>query len=123
MQEFTKDLGFTVGLEVATTLIYAALAAYGVYTGDYLPLVIAAGPISPSGIIREAYVMAHLISELPHIARHKDGKLLATRGLGAATAPWRAVGNIFPVLEMFTYYNDMSLMLGDYFVQKMDALK
>jgi hypothetical protein len=44
---------------------------------------------------------------------------LLTRALGTVSAPWRVVGNIFAPLEMFTYYNDMSLLLGDYYVSKM----
>ena len=55
MRGFVQDLGFTIGLGVAAIPIYPALLAYGISTGNYLPLLLASGPISPSGIIREAY--------------------------------------------------------------------
>lgn len=122
MQGFVRDLGFTVGLEAASKALYVALAAYGLSTRDFLPLGVAAlGPISPSGVAREAYVLAQLAHNLPHIVKNRDGKLLLTRILGAASAPWRVVGNIFAPLEMFAYYNDMSLLLGDHYVSKMVA--
>lgn len=120
MQGFIRDLGFTVGTEAASKALYLVLAAYGLSTKDFLPLGIAAlNPISPSGILREAYVLAQLASEIPHIIKDRDSKLLFSRGLGAALAPWRAIGNFFVPLEMFTYYNDMSLLLEYYYVSKM----
>jgi hypothetical protein len=124
MQGFVRDLGVTVGLDAASKILYMALLVYGLSARDFWPLGIAIlGPISPSGIAREAYVLAQLIHELPHIIKNREGKLLLTRALGAASAPWRIVGNAFVPLEMFAFYNDMSLLLGDYFVSKMvDAI-
>lgn len=124
MQGFIGDLGFTVGLEGVSKALYVALGAYGLSTRDFLPLGLAAfGPISPSGVVREAYVLAQLAYNLPHILRHRDGKLFLTRVLGAASAPWRVVGNVFAPLEMFAYYNDMSLLLSDHYISSaMDAI-
>ncbi len=119
MQGFIRDLGFTVGTEAVSKTLYLVLAAYGLSTSDFLPLGVAAlNPISPSGILREAYVLAQLASEMPHIVKNRDSKLLFSRALGAVSAPWRVIGNIFAPLEMFSYYNDMSLLLGDYYVSK-----
>jgi hypothetical protein len=120
MQGFIRDLGFAAGFEIASKILYVALAAYAVSAKNFLPLGIALlGPISPSGIARATYVLAQLVRNLPHIVKNKDKKLLLTRALGTVSAPWRVVGNIFAPLEMFTYYNDMSLLLGDYYVSKM----
>lgn len=119
MQGFIRDLGFAAGFEAASKILYVALAAYALSAKDFLPLAIAVlGPISPSGIARAAYVLAQLARNLPHIVKNKDRKLLLTRALGTVSAPWRVVGNVFAPLEMFAYYNDMSLLLGDYYVSK-----
>jgi hypothetical protein len=120
MQGFMRDLGIAAGLETASKILYVALAAYALSAKDFLPLAVAVlGPISPSGIARAAYVLAQLTLNLPHIVKNKDGKLLLTRALGTISAPWRIVGNVFAPLEMFAYYNDMSLLLCDYYVSKM----
>jgi len=120
MQGFMRDLGVAAGLETASKLLYVALVAYGLSAKDFLPLAVALlGPISPSGIARAAYVLAQLARNLPHIVKNKDRKLLLTRALGTISAPWRVVGNAFAPLEMFAYYNDMSLLLCDYYVSKM----
>jgi hypothetical protein len=119
MQGFIRDLGFAAGFEAASKILYVALAAYALSAKDFLPLAVAVlGPISPSGIARAAYVLAQLARNLPHIVKNKDRKLLLTRALGTVSAPWRVVGNVFAPLEMFAYYNDMSLLLGDYYVSK-----
>jgi hypothetical protein len=120
MQGFIRDLGFSVGTEAAAKTLYLILAAYGLSTKDFLPLGIAAlSPISPSGILREAYVLPQFVSEIPRIIKNKDIKLFISRGLGSVLAPWRVFGNLFAPLEMYTYYNNMSLLLGDYYVSKM----
>jgi hypothetical protein len=119
MQGFIKDLGFAAGFEAASKILYLALAAYAFSAKDLLPLAVAVlGPISPSGIARATYVLAQLAHDLPHIVKNRDRKLLRTRVLGTVSAPWRVVGNVFAPLEMFAYYNDMSLLLGDYYVSK-----
>jgi hypothetical protein len=116
MQGFIRDFGLTIGLEVISKAIYVVLAAHGVSSGDFLPFAIAAlGPIPPSGIVRTMYVLAQLAHDLPHIVKRRDGRLLLTRVLGVVSAPWRMIGNMFAPLEMFAYYNDMSLLLGDHF--------
>lgn len=123
MQGFLRDLGLTIGLEFFAKLLYLLLAVYGFNTQNFLPLGIAAlGPIAPSGIVRMIYVLAQLINGLPAILRARDYKLFWARMLGLAVAPWRFVGNLFAPLEMFAYYNAMSLVLGDYLVSKMVAM-
>jgi hypothetical protein len=120
LQGFLRDLGLTIALELFAKLLYLVLVMYGLRTRNFLPLGIAAfGPIAPSGILRAVYVLVELIVDLPAILRQKEHKLFWTRLLGLVTAPWRLVGNLFAPLEMFTYYNEMSLVLGDYLVSKM----
>jgi len=123
MQGFLRDLGLTIGLEFFAKLLYLILAVYGLRTRNFLPLGMAAlGPIAPSGIVRAIYVLAQLIIGLPAILITRDNKLFWTRILGLTTAPWRFVGNLFAPLEMFAYYNEMSLVLGDYLVSKMVSM-
>jgi len=122
MQSYVRDFGITIGLEVLAKALYLGLAAYGVSTRDFWPLAIAAlSPISPSGLVRATYVLAQLAFDAPHIARHRDRRLLLSRVLGLIAAPWRVLGNLFAPLEMFAYYNDMSLLLGDYHISRLAA--
>jgi hypothetical protein len=122
LQTFVRDLGFSLSLELLSKSLYGLLAVYGLSSGDFLPLGIAAlGPIPPSGIVRGFYTLGQLLADLPEILRDSDQRLLYTRLLGVLAAPWRFVGNLFAPLEMFTYYNDMSLLLGEYIVERMLA--
>ena len=72
-------------------------------------------------MVRATYVLAQLAFDAPHIARHRDRRLLLSRVLGLIAAPWRVLGNLFAPLEMFAYYNDMSLLLGDYHISRLAA--
>jgi len=120
MQGFIRDLGLTLGVEIVAKLVYIALAIYGLSAQNLFPFVVAAfGPLPPSGILRAVYVSIQLLCDLPHILRDRDGKLLLVRVLGLVCAPWRAIGNLFAPIEMFAYYNDMSLLLADRFVSQM----
>ena len=120
MQGFIRDLGLTLGVEIIAKLVYIVLAIYGLSTQNLFPFVVAAfGPLPPSGILRAVYVSIQLACDLPRIIRHRDNKLLLTRMLGFVCAPWRAIGNLFAPIEMFAYYNDMSLLLADRFVSQM----
>jgi hypothetical protein len=119
MRGFLRDLGLTVGLDMFAKTLYLVLAYYGITQGNYLPFLIATlGPISPSGLVRASYVLLQLFANLPYILRRKEGKLLLARLLGLMIAPWRAIGNLFTPVEMFTYYPQMSALLADYLVAK-----
>lgn len=119
---FARDLGLTLGLEVAAKGLYLGLAAYGVSSGDFLPLGVALlSPIAPSGLVRAAYVGVQLLWELPHILRRSDRKLLFTRLAGLSVAPWRFAGNLFAPLEMFAYYSELSLLLCERLLSEMVA--
>jgi hypothetical protein len=120
LASFSRDLGITVGLEVFSKTIYGLLAAYGLSSGDFLPLALAVlGPVPPSGVIRAGYVAVQLAWELPGIWRDRDRQLLVSRLLGLAVAPWRWVGNLFAPLEMFSSYPDLSLLMAEHFVVRM----
>lgn len=123
MQSFLRDAGLTIGLELFAKLLYILLGVYGFRTRNFLPLGVAIlSPIAPSGIVRAIYVLVQWILELPAILRSRDYRLFRTRLLGMAAAPWRFVGNLFAPLEMFAYYSEMSLVLGDYLASKMAAM-
>jgi len=122
MESYVRDFAVAIGLDFVAKVFYLGLAAYGFSTRDFLPLAITAlGPISPSGLVRAAYVLAQLAVDAPYIVRNRDGRLLLSRLLGLVTAPWRGLGNLFAPLEMFAYYNDMSLLLGDYHISRLTA--
>jgi hypothetical protein len=119
-QGFIRDLGFTIGLEIFSKLVYALLAAYGVSSGDFVPFAITVlGPVPPSGFVRTGYVLFLLIWEFPRMIRQEGNKLFLTRALGLLIAPWRVVGNFFAPFEMFVYCPDLSLLLADYYVSSM----
>lgn len=120
MQAFIRDLGFTIGLEIFSKLVYAVLAAYGFSSGNFVPFAIAVlGPVPPSGIVRTGYVFFLLVWEMPGMIRQRGNKLFLTRALGLLIAPWRVLGNFFAPFEMFVYYHDLSLLLADYYVSRM----
>jgi hypothetical protein len=122
MQGFLRDTGFMLALEAMAKLLYLALAAFGLATRNFLPFSLAAfSPVSPSGLVRTAYVLAQLLAGLPGILRKWDGKLLLARMIGLAAAPWRGLGNLFALLEMFAYYSELSLLLGNVFISRMVA--
>jgi hypothetical protein len=72
-------------------------------------------------VARVGYVIAQLLADIPQILRDWDKKLLLTRGVGLAAAPWRGFGNLFALLEMFTYYSELSLLLGNKIISRMVA--
>jgi hypothetical protein len=122
LQGFLRDLGFMLGLEVLAKFLYLALAGYGLTSRNFLPLGLAVlSPIPPSGVARVGYVIAQLLADIPQILRDWDKKLLLTRGVGLAAAPWRGFGNLFALLEMFTYYSELSLLLGNKIISRMVA--
>jgi hypothetical protein len=122
LQGFIRDLGFTLGLEVLTKFLYLGLAAYGFASRNFLPFSLAVlSPIPPSGVVRSGYVFAQILADLPRILRDSDKKLAITRVIGLITAPWRGFGNLFALVEMFAYYNELSLLLGNVFAARMVA--
>ncbi|MBI4099815.1 hypothetical protein HY440_02305 [Candidatus Microgenomates bacterium] len=119
MQRLLDDVGFCVGTELLTKLLYPILGVYGAASGNFLPLGLSAtSPISPSGILRELYHLGRTAAEIKTLARRGNEKLLTSKALSAFIAPWRAVGNFFPMSEMALYYDEMSMLLTDYFVRK-----
>jgi hypothetical protein len=123
VQGFVRDLGFTVGLEVLAKPLYALLAAYGFSSGNFLPFFLAAlGPIPPSGVARTLYVLVQLCLDLPGTLRRGDRDLLLARALALGVAPWRVLGNVFALVEMFAYYPRLSLVLADYYIARMIAV-
>jgi hypothetical protein len=122
MQGFLRDNGFMLALEVLAKLLYLALAIFGLATRNFLPFGLAAfSPVSPSGLVRAVYVLAQLLAGMPGILRTGDGRLLLARSIGLAAAPWRGLGNLFALLEMFAYYGELSLLLGNVFISRMVA--
>ena len=120
LQGFLRDLGFSLGLEIFSKLVYLALAVYGLSSGDFWLLALALlGPIPPSGVMRGLYGLARLGWELPRIVRQKDRRGLTSLCLGLAVAPWRFIGNLFAPLEMLFYYRRLSLLLVDHFISQM----
>lgn len=120
MQSFLRDLGFVAGLEIFSRLLYIILGVYGVYQGSYLLFLLAIlGPISPSGLIRTAFIGIQLFFELPVIIKKRNLKLLAARLGGLITAPWRFIGNFCVLVEMYAYNPQASLLIADYFVSKL----
>lgn len=122
MAGYLRDLGVTAGLEGLAKAVYIILVTYGISSGNLWPLIIALlGPISPSGVARVLYILAQLVRDLPDIVKYKDTRLLASRLLGLLVAPWRFVGNLFAPLEMFAYYSQASLLLGEYYASRIVA--
>lgn len=120
LQGFVRDLGFSLGLEVFSKLVYLSLAVYGFSSGDFWLLGLALlGPVPPSGVVRGLYSLTRLTWRLPGIIRQKDRRELTSLCLGLAVAPWRFIGNLFAPLEMLFYYRRLSLLLADHFVSQM----
>jgi hypothetical protein len=120
LQGFVRDLGFSLGLELFSKLVYLSLAIYGFSSGDFLLLGLALlGPVPPSGVARGLYSLARLCWRLPGIIRQGDRRELASLCLGLAVAPWRFIGNLFAPLEMLFYYRRLSLLLADHFISQM----
>jgi hypothetical protein len=122
MQSFLRDFGITLGLELISKPVYLILAAYGFSERNFIPLAVAAlGPISPSGVVRWVYTLVQLVFSLPEIVQKRDTRLLLARLSGCLFSPWRWIGNLFAPLEMFSYYNTVSLLLADYWVSELVA--
>jgi hypothetical protein len=120
LQGFLRDLGFSLGLEFFSKLVYLSLAVYGFSSGDFLLFGLALlGPVPPSGVVRALYSLARLIWGLPGVIRQRDHRELASLCLGLAVAPWRFIGNLFAPLEMLFYYRRLSLLLADRFISQM----
>ena len=120
MRGFLWDLSFTVGLDVLARLFYLFLAVYGLVTEEFWLLILTfLGPISPSGIVRVFYLFVQLLVGAPRMVRHRDRRLLMTRLVSLAIAPWRMVGNLFVPFAMLAYDHEMSFLFADYFVTKM----
>jgi hypothetical protein len=120
LQGFVRDLGFSLGLEFFSKLVYLSLAVYGFSSGDFLLFGLALlGPVPPSGVVRALYSLARLIWGLPRVIRQNDRRELASLCLGLAVAPWRFIGNLFAPLEMLFYYRRLSLLLADHFISQM----
>jgi hypothetical protein len=122
MQRFVRDLGFTFGLEIFAKILYLGLAVYGLLHQNFLLFGAAVlSPIPPSGAVRAVYVFAQFVADLPRILKDRDKKLLFARWIGLAFAPWRGWGNLFAIFEMFTYYSEISLLLGNTVASRMVA--
>lgn len=120
MAEFSRDLVLTVALEFWAKLFYALLAVYGATEANWLPFVLALlGPISPSGVVRVAYLLGQVGYDLPHIIGQRDGRLLLARLSGLCVAPWRVLGNFCVPLEIAIYYPEMALCLSSYLVTQL----
>jgi hypothetical protein len=127
MQGFIRDLGFCAGLDIFSRVVYLGLAAYGLTSGNFIPLGLAVlAPIPPSGPLRVLYVLIRLLADLPALLRirqlplenHPAGRLLMAR-LGALfIAPWRWIGNLFPLLEISTVYTRLSFVLVTYYAAR-----
>lgn len=123
MKSFLRDLGFAAGLDVFSRLVYLVLGLYAISTGDLLPLGLAAlSPVPPSGPLRVAYILALLTGDLVNLLLHRRvpraGRLILARLGALMLAPWRGIGNLFPVMEMSAYYPRLSLLLADYYIEQ-----
>jgi len=123
MRSFLRDLGFSAGLDVFSRLVYLILGLYAISTGDLLPLGLAAlGPVPPSGPLRVLYILALLAGDLLNLLRrrrvNRAGRLILARIGALLLAPWRGIGNLFPVMEMSAYYPRLSLLLADYSIEQ-----
>lgn len=123
MKGFLRDLGFTAALDVFSRLVYLVLGLYAVSTGDLLPLGLAAlGPVPPSGPPRMIYILALLAGDLLRLLLRRRvpraGRLILARLGALLLAPWRWVGNLFPVMEMSAYYPRLALLLADYHIEQ-----
>ena len=123
MHGFIRDLGFTAGLDVFSRLVYLVLGLYAISTGDLLPLGLAAlGPIPPSGPLRVVYLLGLLANDLLRLVRRRHipraGRLILARLGALLIAPWRGIGNLFPVMEMSAFYPRLSLLLADYHIEQ-----
>lgn len=119
-QAFLLDLGFILALEIFSKAVYLLLAVYGILQGNYLPLAAAAlGPVPPSGLARALYAFLRLVAGLADRQLRSDRRLLSARLVGLLVAPWRWVGNLFPLLEMFAYAPQLSLLVADDFVSRL----
>jgi hypothetical protein len=125
LQGFIRDLGLSAGLDVFSRLAYLALGLYGLTTGDLLPLGLAAlAPISPSGVLRFVYVLGRLLGELPAVLQRRDpgyapGRLFLARLAALLVAPWRWIGNLFPLLEISTVYTRLAFVLAEYYAVRL----
>lgn len=121
MQGFIRDLGLATGLDIFSRLVYLVLGLYGLSTGDFLPLGLAAlSPISPSGVLRFFYVLARLVIELPaNLLRrdpgHSPWRLILARLVALLASPWRWFGNLFPLLEISAVYTRLAFVLAEYY--------
>ncbi len=124
LHSFIRDLGLAAGLDVFSRLVYLALGLYGLSSGDFLPLGLAAlAPVSPSGVVRFLYVLARLVIELPGILLRRDpghapGRLLLARLAALLAAPWRWFGNLFPLLEISAVYTRLAFVLTEYYAMR-----
>lgn len=123
MKSFLRDLGFAAGLDVFSRLVYLILGFYALSTGDFLPLGLAAlGPVPPSGPLRALYILALLVGDLLSLLRrrrvNRAGRLILARIGALLLAPWRGIGNLFPVMEMSAYYPRLSLLLADFYIEQ-----
>jgi hypothetical protein len=123
MHGFIRDLGFTAGLDVFSRLVYLVLGLYAISTGDFLPLGLAAlGPIPPSGPLRVIVLLGLLTGDLLKLLLRRRvpraGRLILARLGALLVAPWRGIGNLFPVMEMSAYYPRLSLLLADYLIEQ-----
>lgn len=120
---FVRDLGLSFGLEIFSRLLYILLGFYGLAAGTFWPLLVAMlGPISPSGVVRLAYIGGQLLFEAPLIWRERKRKLLAARLSGMLIAPWRFVGNFCVPVEMFAYEPQIALLVAEYLVYQLVRL-
>jgi hypothetical protein len=128
MRGFIRDLGFIFGLDIFSRLVYLALAAYGLHSGDYLPLGIAVlSPLPPSGPLRFLYVLVRLTAELPALLRtsptpdHPRSRLPLARLAALVIAPLRWAGNLFPLVEISAVYPRLAFLLAEHLVSRAAA--
>lgn len=127
MQGFIRDLGLAAGLDIFSRLVYAALGVYGLSTGNFLPLGLAAlAPVSPSGVLRFFYALARLAAELPAILTRRDpghppGRLFLARLAALLASPWRWLGNLFPLFEISAVYTRLAFVLAEYYAARAAA--
>ncbi len=120
LERFVRDAAFTAGLELFSKVFYLFLAWFGLATGNFLPLGLAAlGPVPPSGLLRLGYLIGLTLFELPEILVARNQRLLAARLSGIAIAPWRWVGNLMAPIEAFIQYPLLAVVLGEYFVSEL----
>ncbi len=121
MQGFIRDLGFTAGLDLFSRMVYLMLGIYAVKTGDFLPLGFAVlGPFPPSGPVRLIYVLTQLIIDLLPSRRQNQPifRVLEAHIAALLIAPWRWLGNLFPLVEISTVYTHLSFLIAEYYTTR-----